>query len=133
MRGTKWFCIILGCFLLVFTFEPAPFGLVLESTAWIGVSQKMQELFKDGSLSVDVQQLEAKHGSDKGGPGAEHHYQSTEDAQWGATRMVGQNVRDGISGLGVSVGVGKFVMGLLWISVGIRIPAKLPTAPAPPT
>jgi hypothetical protein len=132
MRGTKWFCIVLGCLLVACTILPAPFGLVLQSAASSGVQSKMQEMFKDGSLSVDSQKLEAKHASDRGGPGPDYHYRSPEDAQSAAAIIVLWSVVDRLSGLGMQVALGKFVLGLLWIGVGIRIPAKLPTSPPAP-
>jgi hypothetical protein len=126
MRGTKWFCIVLGCFLIVFTIIPAPFPLALQSCVSVGVQQRMRQLFDDGSISVDPQQLAAKHAKDRGGT---PNIENVESAQSTAGIIMAKTAFDSISGLGFAVSAGTFLMGILWLAVGLRIPSRLPAAP----
>jgi hypothetical protein len=118
MPGTKWFCIILGVLLMIGTIIPVPFGLALQTVVSSGVRQKMRELVEDGTLTVNPDVLAEKHSSDRG-------YSDVDlIVGWAAIRAT--------YGPGMAVGWGTFLMGVAWLAVGIRIPSRLPSAPAPP-
>ena len=122
MRGTKWFCILLGVFLVLFTVIPAPFGLLLESALGVGLQTKVREMIHDGTFRVNAQELVAKHGTD---PGGQASVESPGDADATAALIVARSAIRSVSGLGASVTVGTLLMGLLWIGVGVRIPSTL--------
>lgn len=126
MRGTKWFCIILGSFLVVSTFVLAPYGLVLKSALSKGIQPKVGQMIEDGSLTVNAQELAAKHGTDQGGLASFEH---PEDAKTAAILIIVWSANDAVRGMGFTISCAQLVMGVLWLAVGISIPAKLPTAP----
>jgi hypothetical protein len=125
MPGTKRFCIVLGVFLMLFTVIPAPFGVVLQGMLIGRVQSKMGQMFADGSLVADPQGLAALHAIDRGGSSA---FDSSESAGSTAAIIVGWSAYNRVSGLALAVSVGTFLMGVLWLIVGIRIPSKLPGA-----
>jgi hypothetical protein len=123
MRGTKSFCICLGILLMVFSIIPAPFGLLVQTGLNKGIRAKLHQLLEDGSLTINVPQLAAKHGNEHGGYAAA---EIPPDAEMATGNLLVLRAYHEVAGLVWAVTIGTFLMGLLWLIVGTQIPSKLP-------
>ncbi len=126
MRGTKYFCIIIGCILLVAAIFPVPFPLLLETAAGFGGSTEVHALIRDGSMSVNRDAIIAKHQDTS--PSLSALDVSQGDADAAAESLVYGSIRRAVSPVGLTVWGAMFTMGIAWIVVGIRIPSRLPVA-----
>ena len=129
MRGTKYFCIIVGLILVIGSTFPAPFPLVVQNASWERSTALVERWIREGVLTVDAGKLANDPGYKDQPPGATDSPEQYIPHQ--IMRETGMSTHRAVR----PYWIGMIVVGLLWIGVGIRTPSRLPTAPpgTPPT
>ncbi len=121
MRGTKYFCIIVGTVLVVGSVFPAPWPHAIQAHSWTQAAGLVDRWLREGVLTVDASRLAAE---------PRFHDQPAESPEQYVRNEVIRAVAMPASRAVRPYWIGMIVVGLLWIAVGIRIPSRL--APAPP-
>jgi hypothetical protein len=118
MRGTKYFCITVGVLLLRGTHFPAPMPYALQGESVRNSGPLLFRWLRDEVLIIDTAKLAKEPG-----------YKGEHPRNFVESRIIHQTIRDterAVRGIWHA----QFVMGLMWLAVGIRIPSRVTIAPA---
>jgi hypothetical protein len=125
MRGTKYFCIIVGLVLVIGSVFPAPWPHAIQANSWTRVAGLVDRWLQEGVLTVDASKLAGE---------PRFQEQPTESPDSYVRNEIIRAVAMPASRAVRPYWIGIIVIGLLWIAVGIRIPSRFaPASPAPPS
>ncbi|MDI1290253.1 MAG: hypothetical protein PSX37_09945 [bacterium] len=124
MPVTKQLCIFLGIVLLITVVIPLPWGAQIYYAVKNSAIYSVEDLIADGSISVNRETFIAKHET----RGRLTALSADSEVNMAVGQFVCGRVLEKAAPIGTMVSVAQLAMGITFIAIGIKIPAKVPQA-----